>query len=259
MPDRGGDQAADGVVLVVVEIGIEAFVEVVDRRQRIDHEQAVGLRSDQRMRIFGIVVFVVDLADDLFEHVLDRDQTGDAAVFVDHDRHVVARLAELAQQHVEALGFGNQHRWAQQRVGAVRAIVGDHAAQQVLGQQDAEDLVLVLAVHRETRMAGFDHALHQFQQRGLGGQGHHLRARDHHVADGEVGNGDRAFHHSQGVGGDQAIGLGIAQQFDQIFAGAGFAGKHRADALQPAAPPFLRRPSWRSCAVLLSSSDMVFR
>ena len=120
------------------------------------------------------------------------------------------------------------------------AVVGDHAAQQVLGQQDAEDLVLVLAMHREARVAGFDHQLHQVEELGVGRQRDHLRARDHHVADGEVGHRDRAFHHPQRVGGDQAVGLRVAQQLDQVFAGGGLAGKRRADAFEPGAALFLR-------------------
>ena len=35
----------------------------------------------------------------------------------------------------------------------------------------------------------------------------------------------RAFHHPQRVGRDQAVGLRVAQQLDQVFAGGGFAGK----------------------------------
>src|SRR5687768_9831328 len=80
MADGGGDQSADGVVFVVVEVGAEALVEIGDRGQRVDREVAVSLRGDQRVRVLGVVVLVVDLADDLFQHVLDRDQAGDAAV-----------------------------------------------------------------------------------------------------------------------------------------------------------------------------------
>jgi hypothetical protein len=59
------------------------------------------------------VVFVLDVANDLFQHVFDGDQAGDAAVFVDHDRHVIARDAEFTQQDVEALGFGDEDDRAQ--------------------------------------------------------------------------------------------------------------------------------------------------
>src|SRR6476620_12688081 len=121
--DRRRHQAADGVVFVIVEISTEALVEVGDRRQCIHDILAVGLRRDQRLRILGLVVFVIDVSDDLLEHVLDRDQSGDATVLVDHDRHVVARLAELAQQHVEFLRFRAQPRRPQQCAHGPRAAV----------------------------------------------------------------------------------------------------------------------------------------
>src|SRR3546814_18489919 len=82
----------------------EALVEVLDRGQRVDHVLAVGLRGDQRAGVLGVVVLVVDLADDLLQHVLDGEMAGDAAVLVDDDRPVVARLAELAKQHVQGIG-----------------------------------------------------------------------------------------------------------------------------------------------------------
>src|SRR4030095_5843329 len=41
------------------------------------------------------------------------DRARGAAVFVDHDGHVVAAGAELAQQHVEALRLGDEDRGAQ--------------------------------------------------------------------------------------------------------------------------------------------------
>src|SRR3546814_6741261 len=53
--DRRGDQATDGVVFVVVEVGAEALVEVLDRGQRVDHVLAVGLRGDQRAGVLGVV------------------------------------------------------------------------------------------------------------------------------------------------------------------------------------------------------------
>ena len=47
--DGRRDQPADGVVLVVIEVGTEAFVEVGNRRQRVHHELAISLRGDQRV------------------------------------------------------------------------------------------------------------------------------------------------------------------------------------------------------------------
>jgi hypothetical protein len=72
---------------------------------------AVGQREDVAL-VLGDVELVLDLADDLLEHVLDGDQPGDAAELVDHDRQVVAVAAELAQQVVEALALGHEGRRA---------------------------------------------------------------------------------------------------------------------------------------------------
>ena len=44
--------------------------------------------------VFVDVVLVVDVADDLFDDVLDGDEARDAAVFVRDDRHVHARAAQ---------------------------------------------------------------------------------------------------------------------------------------------------------------------
>ena len=54
-------------------------------------------------RRFFAVVLVLDLADDLLEQILDRDEAGRAAVLVDDDGDVHLALAQLGQQLVDAL------------------------------------------------------------------------------------------------------------------------------------------------------------
>ena len=72
--------------------------------------------------VFGLlIVLVVDLADDFLEHVFDRHQPGDAAVFVEHDGDVRAALLEQLQQVVDRLGFGHEQRLAQQFGAAAAA------------------------------------------------------------------------------------------------------------------------------------------
>ena len=85
-----------------VERRAEMRVEVRDLGLRLDAEAAAGLGDDVVLALVEVVL-VLDVADDLLEHVLDRHEARHAAVFVDDDRDVVAVGAELAQQHVEAL------------------------------------------------------------------------------------------------------------------------------------------------------------
>ena len=61
------------------------------------------------------VVLVGDLADDLLDEVLERRDAGGAAVLVDHDGHLVAAAAQLAEEHVELHGLGHAQRLGLQR------------------------------------------------------------------------------------------------------------------------------------------------
>src|SRR3546814_16283701 len=85
--DRRGDQAPDGVVFVVVEVGAEALVEVLDRGPRVDHVLAAGLRGDPRAGVLGVVVLVVDPAAALLPPVPDGATAGPAPRILDAARH----------------------------------------------------------------------------------------------------------------------------------------------------------------------------
>ena len=134
--------AADAVVLVVGQLAAEHVVEVRDLGGRAHAPLVLALGEDGVF--LGLVEFVLDVTDDLLQHVFHGDQAGDAAVLVDDDGLVVAADAEFAQQHVQALGFGNEDRRADQRAHLDAGF--QHAAQQVLGQQDADDVVAVAFV-----------------------------------------------------------------------------------------------------------------
>ena len=41
------------------------------------------------------IMFIIDIANNLFQHVFNGDQAGNAAVLVDNDGHVVAAGAEI--------------------------------------------------------------------------------------------------------------------------------------------------------------------
>ena len=62
--------------------------EVLDGRARL-HDVA-SRRLFHPELAFGDVVFILDLAQHLFDQVFERDKAVDPAVFVDHQRHVDA-------------------------------------------------------------------------------------------------------------------------------------------------------------------------
>ena len=64
---------------------------------------------------FVLGVFVLDFADNFFDDVFDRDESGDAAVFVDDDGELnVARL-HIFQKLSDGFCFGNKKRRSQKR------------------------------------------------------------------------------------------------------------------------------------------------
>ena len=86
-------------------------------------------------------MFIGYLADDLLNHILNRDQPGHGGIFIDHDGHVIAAVAEFAQQHVQPLAFGDEDRGPHQVLDSEFLVRPRKIAEQVLGQQDARDLL----------------------------------------------------------------------------------------------------------------------
>ncbi len=83
----------------------KSSLELVDRRPPVDPGLVVGDPDDQRLLD---VVLVLDLADDLLEEVLDRDQAGGAAVLVEHDRDVDLAPLQLVQEVVDVIDSGTK-------------------------------------------------------------------------------------------------------------------------------------------------------
>ena len=82
----------------------------------LNDEHAVALVDD---RLGLDVVLVADLADDLLDQVLERDQPGGAAVLVDHDGHLEPVALELPQQLEDPLGLRHEvGRTDQRRIGS---------------------------------------------------------------------------------------------------------------------------------------------
>ena len=78
---------------------------------------------------------------------------------------MVAVVAKLSQQIVQAFGLGHKHRWAQQ--GADVEFWRTLEFQQVFGQQDAQYVFFFRLKHWKARMRFVDHKVEQFVLRGL--------------------------------------------------------------------------------------------
>ena len=101
-------------------------------------------------------MLVVDGADELLDQVFERDQAGDAAVLVEDDGDLGPLDAELFEQVVGVLGLGDAVRRAGELAGdddGVGVVGVGHPGEEVLGVEDADDVVAVLAVERDPALA----------------------------------------------------------------------------------------------------------
>ena len=109
------------------------------------------------------------------------------------------------------------------------------AAQQVLGQQDADDLLAILVHHRKARVTALDHGLEQHLGFVVAIEEGHLRARHHDVAHLDVGDAEHAFEHRERVAFDDAAQRRFAQVLDDLAAILRLAGHLARQLAQPAA------------------------
>ena len=156
-PARVEDQAAQRIDLLLVAGLAQADRRGAPRAPRSGcarRRSSVPSARSIRCGRLGLVVLVLDLADDLLDQVLDGHQPVDAAELVDHHRHVDARLAHLHQQ------IEDRHR-RRARTAALRSSrrgepaspsLGDRG-QHVLDVDEADHVVERLAIDRQARVA----------------------------------------------------------------------------------------------------------
>ena len=89
----------------------------------------------------------IDFTDDLLEEILDRDDSGSAAMFVHHDGHLRAAAAHGAQHFVERHCHRNVGNTT--GVGCGHRLIRDDVAEQFLDVNAADHVVGVARMNRE--------------------------------------------------------------------------------------------------------------
>src|SRR5688500_14371357 len=101
-------EAADGFKAFALDFDAKAVADLVDVHFAAEHERSVTF---VRHRLALDIVLVADLADDLFEELLDRDQSGGAAVFIHDNGHLHLPPLHLLEQLRHTLALRHQrHR-----------------------------------------------------------------------------------------------------------------------------------------------------
>ena len=169
------DQAGDGVV--VLALGQRDAGEVLDLVGAQQPGDQPGAVAPALGLVAEAVVLVGDVADDLLDDVLERDDAGVPAVLVEDDGELEAVRAQQRQQRVEPQRVGHHDRPDHQVLDLGRGPLVDRQGDGVLDVHGADHGVLGVE-HREARVPGLAGQLDDLEGAVvlLQGQGAHPRA-----------------------------------------------------------------------------------
>ena len=184
-----GDKTGHGGGLFAVQPDVKQVLNLLDRRIPRNEVGTVGVPGQRR--ILRDLVFVMDLACNLLQDVLDGHQPGHSSVLIDHNGHVGGLPLQFRQQLGNPFGFGNELDWPHQ---ALQAVVGHRTVpdvDQVLQIDKSLDVFDMVPVNRNPGMLGGSDQLLEHLGRGLDVDGHHMGTRNHDVSR----RGLPEFHH----------------------------------------------------------------
>src|SRR6266545_3313881 len=192
-PELAEDEAADRVVVLLRQLDAELLVEVVDREGAVDADRVGVEPLDGLVRQ---VELVLDLADDLLEHVLERDDPDHVSVLVEDDRHVLVLLSELRQQRGEVFCLRDHVRGTDQLLEPhLRDAALVHRLDEVAHMQDADHLVERAAVDGVARVRRVEDRLQRLLRRQVDRECDDLGPRHHHLVDLLVGEVEDLVEH----------------------------------------------------------------
>ena len=169
----------------------EHALELGEGDAALDPELVLGDHLDRR-DLVGVAL-VLDLAHDLLENVLQRDDAGRAAELVDHDREMARAPLEVAQLAVERLALGHEGGGADERLpGRAVAAAG---GQDVLGVDHARDRVGMAVVDQQPGVLGAPERRGDLLAVGRRVDGDDVDAGRHHLGHGRVGQREDAEQH----------------------------------------------------------------
>ncbi len=130
---------------------------------------------------FGLIGFIVNVADDFFKQVFQRNQTGGAAVFIDNDCQVNLFLLHIAEQRVSMNGFRNKVNRGKQVAERFRGAAAN--VQQVFPrQQNAQNIIGIFAADRQTGETAVHNGFVDIFRRVVRPDDGHILAVNHEVA-----------------------------------------------------------------------------
>ncbi len=141
-------------------------------------------------------MFVADLADDLLENVLARDQPRRAPELVDDDRDVRRRSLKIAELVVERLRLRHKRRRPHQRLPARARLREPHRdGHEILAAHHAADVVGRAVDDRQAGVLALPECVEDFFDGGRNIHARHVETRRHDLNHRRIGQREDAEQH----------------------------------------------------------------
>ena len=166
-------------------------------------------------------MFVPDLADQLFQDVLQRDDASGAAVFIHDHGHMVLAFPQGAQQGGDLGHTGSVQRRSDEILQFDVVVPLLQRGKAILLMHNADDVVDRLVVDRKARIAALGEALGHFLHGGIVRYGHHVHAGRQDVLGFHVIKLNGTADQLALAIGQLTVFLGFADHRDQLTFGDG--------------------------------------
>ena len=193
--------AADRFEPLALDRHAQPLHDLVDADLAAEHVAAVPFVDD---RLGFDIVLVANLADNLLEQILDRDQPGGAAVLVDDKRALRLLPLELLQELRHALGLGHHDGGAHERRDCP-VVFGRAEEDEILDEHEPCDVVEALFVDRKPRVLLLAKERAELADRRAFPDGDDIGPRRHHFAHQRVAEIDDALQEPPLFAFDQAL------------------------------------------------------
>src|SRR5262245_24598402 len=136
-------EAAHGRHVLVLEPPVQCLADLIEPHRTAHAHATIGFFHDRRP-----AASFLDVADDLFEKILHRDETGRAAVLIHDDRHLRAIASHRGEDLVDRRRAGHVRQFT--CIACAHGLIRNQVPQHVLDVNAADDVVEIAAVDRIT-------------------------------------------------------------------------------------------------------------
>ena len=186
---RENESSRGGVGRIFRQQDVVLRFEIAEAERCVENHGRVRALPDDE-RLLHHIEFIVNFADQLFQDVLQRDQSQDGAEFVHDHRHPTVARAQLEQQFVRGFALRHDDDFVQHppqvELGRRPAFLGaalpvEQYPHDILDVNVSEHVVARAFKHRQPRALRGDEHAHDIVERGVGRHRMHVGTRHHQL------------------------------------------------------------------------------